>query len=89
MNSLRMEMMAVSRTNHCGSRGDLGTFVVQVQHNENNSWQGRITCLENQETLGFRSAFDMLRQMESIIGPIGGEVGPVWKQSNTKEADNI
>ena len=30
--------------------GELGTFVVRVQHRENSSWQGRITWMEKNRT---------------------------------------
>lgn len=50
--------------------GDLGSFLVQVQHRQNSSWQGRVTWLEENKTIYFRSIWEMLKLMESAIDKV-------------------
>ena len=47
--------------------GDLGTFIVRVQQRQNSSWQGRITWTEKNQTLYFRSTWEMVKLIESAI----------------------
>ena len=47
--------------------GELGTFIVLVQHRQNNSWQGRITWMEENQTLCFRSIWEMLKLIASVV----------------------
>ncbi len=61
--------------------GDIGTFIVRVQHRENSSWQGRITWIEEDRTISFRSVFEMLKLMESAIDSVSvpeEEEGTNW-----------
>ena len=47
--------------------GDLGTFIVRVQHRQNSSWQGRITWMEENQTLSFRSIWEMVKLIASAV----------------------
>ena len=47
--------------------GDLGTFIVRVQHRQNSSWQGRITWMEKDKTINFRSVWEMVKLIESAV----------------------
>ena len=47
--------------------GDLGTFIVRVQNRQNSSWQGRVTWVEKNETVSFRSALELLKLMEEVL----------------------
>lgn len=63
--------------------GELGSFVVRVQHRQNGSWQGRITWMEKDQTLCFRSAWELLKLIESAVETIkdsedGEEEKPSW-----------
>ncbi|NBK91633.1 hypothetical protein D5278_06495 [bacterium 1XD21-13] len=63
--------------------GELGSFVVRVQHKQNNSWQGRITWMEKNQTLHFRSAWELLKLIESAVETTKGpeeetEDEPSW-----------
>ena len=63
--------------------GELGSFVVRIQHKQNSSWQGRITWMEKDQTLCFRSAWELLKLIESAVettkGPEDGEEEePPW-----------
>lgn len=51
--------------------GELGTFVVRVQHRENSSWQGRITWMEKNRTLYFRSVWEMVKLIASAVETTG------------------
>ena len=48
-------------------RGDQETFIVRVQHRQNNTWQGRITWADKNKTLNFRSIWEMVHLMENAL----------------------
>lgn len=50
--------------NHKGSQE---TFIVRVQHRQNNTWQGRITWADKNKTLTFRSIWEMVHLMENAL----------------------
>ena len=50
--------------------GDVGTFIVRVQHRQNSSWQGRITWMEQDRTVQFRSVWEMMKLMESAVNTV-------------------
>ena len=50
--------------------GDLGSFIIRVQHRQNSSWQGRITWVEKNQTMYFRSAWEMMKLMESALDTV-------------------
>ena len=50
-----------------GRHGDLGTFIIRVQHRQNSSWQGRITWMEENQTLSFRSIWEMVKLIASAV----------------------
>lgn len=56
-----------------GVQGDLGTFIVRVQHRQNSSWQGRITWMEEDRTLCFRSIWEMVKLIASAVETAGDE----------------
>lgn len=43
------------------------TFVVHVMGNENGSWQGQLTWADKNETVGFRSALELIKLMDEAI----------------------
>ena len=47
--------------------GDLGTFIIRVQHRQNSSWQGRITWVEKNKTVYFRSVWEMMKLIEEAL----------------------
>ena len=62
--------------------GDLGTFIVRVQHRQNSSWQGRITWMEKDKTINFRSVWEMVKLIESAVDTVSvSEDGeePTWQ----------
>ena len=62
--------------------GDLGTFIIRVQHRQNSSWQGRITWMEQDKTINFRSVWEMVKLIESAVETTGkpdeGEETASW-----------
>lgn len=50
--------------------GDLGSFIIRVQHRQNSSWQGRITWVEKNKTMYFRSAWEMMKLIESALDTV-------------------
>ena len=62
--------------------GDLGTFIVRVQHRQNSSWQGRITWMEKDKTINFRSVWEMVKLIESAVDMVSAstdEDEPSWE----------
>lgn len=47
--------------------GDLGTFVIRVQHRQHSSWQGRVTYLEKDQTVYFRSALELMKIIDGTL----------------------
>ena len=50
-----------------GNKGKQETFIVRVQHRQNNTWQGRITWADKDKTLTFRSIWEMVHLMENAL----------------------
>lgn len=50
-----------------GPRGDLGSFLVCVQHRENGSLQGRVTWMEENRSICFRSAWELVQLMDEAV----------------------
>lgn len=71
--------------------GDLGTFIVRVQHRQNSSWQGRITWCERNTTVNFRSVWEMVRLMEDalemVAGPENMEGTVHWPEEDANDAN--
>ena len=65
--------------------GDLGTFIIRVQHRQNSSWQGRITWMDQDKTVYFRSMWEMLKLIDSAVGTAGGQRESQEAPSWTKE----
>ena len=53
--------------------GDLGTFIIRVQHRQNSSWQGRITWMEQDKTISFRSVWEMVKLIENAVDQVCAE----------------
>lgn len=65
--------------------GDLGSFIVRVQHRHNSSWQGTLTWMERDKTVHFRSIWEMIKLVESALnenGSMENSSEPSWSDSN-------
>ena len=51
--------------------GDMGTFVIRVQHRQHSSWQGRVTYLEKDQTVYFRSALGLVKIIDGVLDQAG------------------
>lgn len=48
-------------------QGDLGTFIIRVQHRQHSSWQGKVTWIEENETVNFRSALELMKMIDHVL----------------------
>lgn len=55
--------------------GDLGTFIIRVQHRQNSSWQGRITWMDQDKTVYFRSVWEMIKLIDNALNTISSQDG--------------
>lgn len=58
--------------------GDMGTFIIRVQHRQHSSWQGRVTYLNKNQTVYFRSALELIKIIDGTLDETegtGGEQG--------------
>ena len=52
-----------------------GKFYIDIMDNQNATWQGRVTWVDGQKTLHFRSALELLKLIDGAINQeeiIGG-----------------
>ena len=47
--------------------GDIGTFIIRVQHRQNSSWQGLVTGMEENKTVSFRSALELIKIIDEVV----------------------
>lgn len=67
----RQERMRIMKDEELLSKhGDLGTFIIRVQHRQNSSWQGRITWMEKNKTLYFRSIWEMIKLVAGALDTV-------------------
>ena len=55
--------------------GDLGTFIIRVQHRQNSSWQGRITWMDKNKTVYFRSIWEMIKLVAGALDTVSVQEG--------------
>ena len=48
-------------------RGELGTFIIRVQQRQGGTWQGRVTWVDQNKTIRFRSVLELIKLIESGI----------------------
>lgn len=60
-------MASVSREDLEKRHGDKATFVVRIQYRQNSTWQGQVTWAEENQTVPFRSALELLKLMDSTM----------------------
>lgn len=69
--SMRQERTIIMKDEELLSQhGDLGTFLVHVQHRQNSSWQGRITWMDQNKTVYFRSALEMMKLVADALDSV-------------------
>lgn len=55
--------------------GEIGTFVIRVQHRQHSSWQGRVTYLEEDKSVYFRSALELIKIIDGTLDEAEKETG--------------
>lgn len=48
-------------------RGELGSFLIRVQHRQNGSWQGNVTWMEANKTVDFRSVWELVQLVDEAV----------------------
>ena len=49
------------------NRGDKGTFIVQVMYRQNATWQGQVIWAEENRSVRFRSALELMKLMDEAM----------------------
>lgn len=47
--------------------GEEGTFIIRVQHRQHSSWQGLITWVDENKTIPFRSALELIKLIDGAL----------------------
>ena len=50
-----------------GTEREQGTFIVKILNQQNSTWQGTITWVEEQRTQNFRSALELLKLIDGAL----------------------
>ena len=48
-------------------RDKTGTFIVKIIDNQNSTWQGRVTWVEENRVQHFRSALELLKMIDGVV----------------------
>ena len=54
-----------------GKCKDKGTFIVKILNEQNSTWQGSVTWVEEQRTQNFRSALELIKLIDGAIDECG------------------
>ena len=46
-------------------RGEQDTFIVRIQYRQNATWQGHVTWVDENKTVPFRSALELIKLLDS------------------------
>lgn len=72
--------------------GDIGTFIIRVQQRQNCSWQGRITWSDKNQTVNFRSIWEMIRLIEDALDTVSRQEDGMdkaeWAEEEKKRGEN-
>lgn len=47
--------------------GKPASFIVNIEDNQNHTWQGKITWVQEGKTVPFRSALELMDLMDSVV----------------------
>lgn len=61
------------------------TFVIHILNQQNATWQGTVTWLDGKRTQPFRSALELIRLMDGVIGPDEKGVEPAGSGDTSGE----
>ena len=60
------------------------SFIINILHQQNSSWQGTITWLNEDKTQNFRSALELIRLIDSTLD---GEMILDWKEASDQVSE--
>ncbi len=66
--------------------GDLGTFIIRVQHRQNSSWQGRITWMDKNKTVYFRSIWEMIKLVAGALDTVSRQEDDSQREASWEDA---
>ncbi len=66
MNGKDMREMA-AEDKILNEHGEEGTFIVRVQHRQHSSWQGRVTWVDQDKTVFFRSELELMKLIDGAL----------------------
>ncbi len=55
----------LSETDMEKKQGEQGTFIVKIRYRQNATWQGHVTWVEENKTVPFRSALELIKLIDS------------------------
>ena len=58
------------------------SFIVEISHQQNATWQGTVTWVDKNKTQSFRSALELIRLIDSTME---SESNPGWKEESFQE----
>ena len=81
-NSPEGKEIVMSDKQMLAKHGDIATYIIRVQQRQNSTWQGRITWVDEDKTVRFRSILELIRLIEEGIKSsepeLTGEDQPSW-----------
>ena len=54
-------------------RGEKDTFIVRIQYRQNATWQGHVTWVDENKTVAFRSALELIKLLDSTQKEVADE----------------
>ena len=63
-------------------RGQIATFLVQVQYRQNATWQGNLLWVEKNEKRNFRSALELIKLMDETLNESQVPTAEVSSETN-------
>ena len=65
------------------THGRKGTFIVKIEHCNNESWQGEVIWADEEKREKFRSTLELLKLMDEAVNPMENREETEWKQGKT------
>ncbi|WP_026504018.1 hypothetical protein [Butyrivibrio sp. NC3005] len=53
-----------------GNRDGKGTFIVEIRHQDGDTWQGKVTWAEGNRRENFRSTLELMKMMDSAVNSV-------------------
>ncbi len=86
-NGIKLEKREKTMGNLENKSGQKGTFVVQVLHRQNATWQGQVTWAEQNKKVYFRSALELVHLIDEAMNEQEGRSGLLPSSGSTAGED--